>query len=188
MRMHQNRVWYILIFLLFLCFLLSVEEHEIHSYDYKWNTEPLSHIQWHAILEIYLILFQEFYEEAEYKNFCQTESEEETTMQLLAVILIQENHQQEENEVGDCFVKLCRMPGKHIYPFEYKCPLLRTSGDAGPEDRLCGFAGRETSAQPALADTFWWKDTGFLYPSHRADHAGIDGKIKSRYADARVYR
>ena len=43
-------------------------------------------------------------------------------MQLLAVILIQENHQQEENEVGDCFVKLCRMPGKHIYPFEYKCP------------------------------------------------------------------
>ena len=32
--------------------------------------------------------------------------------------------------------------------------LLRTSGDAGLEDRLCGFAGRETSAQPALADTF----------------------------------
>jgi len=30
--------------------------------------------------------------------------------------------------------------------------------------------------------------TGFLYPSYRADHAGIDGKIKSRYTDARVYR
>ena len=91
--MHQKCVWCILILLLFLCFLLSVEEHEIHSYDNKRNTEPLSHIQRHAILEIYLVLFQEFYEEAEYENFCQAESEEETTMQLLAVILIQENHQ-----------------------------------------------------------------------------------------------
>ena len=80
MRMHQNRVWYILIFLLFLCFLLSVEEHEVHAYNHERNAEPLSHIQWHAILEIYLVLFQEFHEEAEYEYLCETEAEEETTV------------------------------------------------------------------------------------------------------------
>ena len=66
--------------MLFLCFLLSVEEHEIHSYDYKRNTEPLSHIQWHAILEIYLVLFQEFHEETEYEYLCEAQAEEKAAM------------------------------------------------------------------------------------------------------------
>ena len=38
------------------------------------------------------------------------------------LVKLQENHQQEENEVGDCFVKLCRMAGLHVYPFENECP------------------------------------------------------------------
>lgn len=94
-----------------LCLLLPVEEHKIYPYNHKRNTQPLPHIQRHAVFKVYLVLFQELYEEAEYKDFRQAEAEEEATVQLFAVVLIQENHNKEEDEVGDCLIKLCRMAG-----------------------------------------------------------------------------
>ena len=113
---------HLLVFFMLLCLLLSVEEHKIYPYDYKRNTQPLSHIQRHAVFKVYLVFFQELYEEAEYKDLCQAESEEEATVQLFAVVLIQENHNQEEDEIGDGLVKLCRMAGQHIHSFKNKCP------------------------------------------------------------------
>ena len=70
-------------FILFLCFLLSVEEHEVHAYNHERNAEPLSHIQWHAILEIYLVLFQEFHEEAEHEYLCETEAKKKPRCNFL---------------------------------------------------------------------------------------------------------
>ena len=39
-------------------------------------------------------------------------------MQFLAVILIQVNHDEEQDKISDRFVELSRMTGLHIYPFE----------------------------------------------------------------------
>ena len=71
----------------------------------------MSHIEHHAVLEIFLILFQELDKEAEGEDICQTEAEEEAAMQFLTVILIQVNHDEEQDKIGDSFVKLSRMAG-----------------------------------------------------------------------------
>ena len=62
------------------CFLLSVETHEIYSDNHKRDTEPLAHVQRHAVFKVHLVFFQELDEEAESENLRQAESEEETAV------------------------------------------------------------------------------------------------------------
>ena len=41
---------------------------------------------------------------------------------LLLSAPVQVDHAQEEDEVGDCLVELCRMAGQHIHPFKDESP------------------------------------------------------------------
>ena len=70
---------------------------------------------------------------AEGEDISQTEPEEEAAMQFLAVILIQVNHDEEQDKISDGFVELSRMTGEHIYTFEYECPghIRRFADDFG---------------------------------------------------------
>ena len=54
---------------------LPVETHKVDTYQHERNAEPLAHIQAHAVLKGYLILLQEFDEEAESENLRQAETE-----------------------------------------------------------------------------------------------------------------
>ena len=63
---------------LFLSF--PVETHEIDTDNNERNAQPLSHIQSHTVFKVYLVLFQELDEEAEYEYFRQAKAEVETTM------------------------------------------------------------------------------------------------------------
>lgn len=129
-----------------------IEEHEVNADDDKRYAEPLSHVQPHAVFEGYLILLQEFDEETEDKYFRQAKAEEEAAgigqrgielhgrrlalrgaevgLQFVFLLflssLIEVEHAQRKDEVGDGFVKLCRMTGNRVYPLEYERP-----GDVG---------------------------------------------------------
>ena len=46
-------------------FLPSVEEHEVKADEDEGHTEPLAHVQRHAVLEVHLVLLEELDEEAE---------------------------------------------------------------------------------------------------------------------------
>ena len=59
---------------------LSVETHEIHSDNDKWDAEPLAHVQRHAVFKVHLVFFQELDEETEEEDFRQAEAEEETAV------------------------------------------------------------------------------------------------------------
>ena len=48
--------------------------------NHKRDTEPLAHVQRHAVLKVHLVFFQELDEEAEGEYFRQAESEEETAV------------------------------------------------------------------------------------------------------------
>ena len=85
---------------LFLSF--PVETHEIDTDNNERNAQPLSHIQSHTVFKVYLVL-------GEGDLFFQSP-------------FIQVNHSQEEDKISDCFVKLRRMAGKHIYPFKDESP------------------------------------------------------------------
>lgn len=63
---------------LFLSF--PVETHEIDTDNNERNAQPLSHIQSHTVFKVYLVLFQELDEEAEYEYFSQAEAEEEAAV------------------------------------------------------------------------------------------------------------
>ena len=126
-----NSLCFILIYtfvmsvVLFLSF--PVETHEIDTDNNERNAQPLSHIQSHTVFKVYLVLFQELDEEAEYEYFRQAKAEVETTMigegdLFFQSPFIQVNHSQEEDKISDCFVKLRRMAGKHIYPFKDESP------------------------------------------------------------------
>ena len=93
----------------------------------------MSHVEHHVVLEILLVLLQKFDEETEDKYVGQAEPEEEAAMQFLAVILIQVNHDEEQDKISDRFVELSRMTGLHIYPFENECPghIRRLADDFG---------------------------------------------------------
>ena len=60
------------------CFLFIVEEHAVDANDDKRNTEPLAHVERHAVFKAYLVFFQELDEETEEEDFRQAEAEEET--------------------------------------------------------------------------------------------------------------
>ena len=77
---------HLLVFFMLLCLLLSVEEHKIYPYDYKRNTQPLSHIQRHAVFKVYLVFFQELHKETEDEYLCQAKTEEEAAVQLCAMV------------------------------------------------------------------------------------------------------
>ena len=66
----------------------------------------MSHVEHHVVLEILLVLLQKFDEETEDKYVGQAEPEEEAAMQFLAVILIQVNHDEEQDKISDRFVEL----------------------------------------------------------------------------------
>lgn len=115
-------VFYIYDFVSFLCYLLPViEEHEIETDDDERNAQPLSHVEHHVVFECFLVLLHEFDKETEGKDISQTEAEEESAMQFLAVILIKIDHDEEQDQISYRFIELSRMTGKHIYPFEYEC-------------------------------------------------------------------
>ena len=61
----------------------------------------MSHVEHHVVLEILLVLLQKFDEETEDKYVGQAEPEEEAAMQFLAVILIQVNHDEEQDKISD---------------------------------------------------------------------------------------
>ena len=82
----------------------------------------MSHVEHHVVFECFLVLLHEFDKETEGKDISQTESEEESAMQFLAVILIKIDHDEEQDQISYRFIELSRMTGKHIYPFEYECP------------------------------------------------------------------
>ena len=65
---------------MFIWKLLSVETHEIHPDNDKWDAEPLAHVQRHAVFKVHLVFFQELDEETEGENLRQAESEEETAV------------------------------------------------------------------------------------------------------------
>ena len=75
----------------------------------------MPHIEHHAVFKIFLIFFEEFDEKAEGEDVSQAEPEEEATVQFLAVILIQVNHDEEQDKISDRFVELSRVTGLHIF-------------------------------------------------------------------------
>ena len=70
----------------FYSLFFPIKEHEVYSDDNERNAEPLPHVKSHCILEIHLVFFQKLHKEAEYEYLCQAKSEEEASMQLLAVV------------------------------------------------------------------------------------------------------
>ena len=54
-------------------------------------------------------------------------------MQFLTVILIQVNHDEEQDKISNGFVELSRMTGLHIYTLENECPryIRRFADDFG---------------------------------------------------------
>ena len=82
----------------------------------------MSHVEHHVVFECFLVLLHKFDKETEGKDISQTESEEESAMQFLAVILIKIDHDEEQDQISYRFIELSRMTGKHIYPFEYESP------------------------------------------------------------------
>ena len=127
------------------CLLLpSVEEHEVKADEDEGHTEPLAHVQRHAVLEVHLVLLEELDEEAEDEDFRQAEAEEEAAVigrgnlcigfrtlaevgtrgsgSLFLPALVQPHHAEEEDEVGKRLVELGRMAGHHVHPLEDESP------------------------------------------------------------------
>ena len=86
MRAYFQYIWFTNELIYFLLLVFPIKEHEIYSDDNERNAEPLPHVESHCILEIHLVFFQELYKEAEDEYFCQAKSEEETSVQLLAMV------------------------------------------------------------------------------------------------------
>lgn len=150
-----------------------IEKHAIDADDDERYAEPLSHVQRHAVLEGYLVFLQELDEETEYEYLRQAKAEEEAAgvgqrgidlfggrlapggvevgfelvLLLFHPALVEVEHAQGEDEVGDGFVQLCRVAGNGIDSFEYEGP---------------GYVGRHT-------DDFGVHQVG------QADAAGGDG-------------
>ena len=124
--------------------LPSVEEHEVKADEDEGHTEPLAHVQRHAVLEVHLVLLEELDEEAEDEDFRQTEAEEEAAVigrgnlcvgfrtlaevgtrgggSLFLPALVQPHHAEEEDEIGQRLVELGRMAGHHVHPLEDESP------------------------------------------------------------------
>ncbi len=103
----------------------------------------MPHIEHHAVFKILLVFFQEFDEKAEGEDISQAKPEEEAAVQFLAVILIQVNHDEEQDKISDGFVELPRMAGDcrkyftvcsiFFHTFENECPghIRRFADDFG---------------------------------------------------------
>lgn len=88
--------------------------HAINSDDDERNAEPLAHIQHHTVLEGFLAGFQKLDEEAEGEDGGEAIAEIEAGTQRGFVLFVQQQPHDEDQKVGDGFVKLCRMTGLHI--------------------------------------------------------------------------
>lgn len=61
-----------------LCTVVSsVHKHEVQPHEHEGNAEPLAHVERHALLEVYLVFFEELDEEAEGEDFYQAQPEVE---------------------------------------------------------------------------------------------------------------
>ena len=105
-------------------------QHTINPDDDEGNGKQLPHVEQHSTLEVHLNVFGVFDEEAECENQRQHKPEEETAsnrlplqmLQILTLFIlfptaeIEEQHHEDEAEIGQSLIELARMSGLYINP------------------------------------------------------------------------
>ena len=93
------------------CRLLSdaAVHQEANSDKDERNTEALSHIQDHTLLETYLRLLDELNEEAHSEATDKEGSDEESPMKLWKSVFVHQNLENSQEEVAESLIKLGRM-------------------------------------------------------------------------------
>ena len=93
------------------CRLLSdaAVHQEANSDKDERNTEALSHIQDHTLLETYLRLLDELNEEAHSEATDKEGSDEESSAKLRQSVLVHQDLEYSQKEVAESLIKLCRM-------------------------------------------------------------------------------
>ena len=82
----------------------------------------MSHVENHARLEVNLYVLGVFYEEAECENESQTQAEIEASAHLFGGSLVEMQHDEEEEKVGNRLVQLSWVAWRHVYPLKDKRP------------------------------------------------------------------
>ena len=75
--------------------------HEYYSGNEEWDAQPLSHVKSHCALEIYLRLFDKFYQYSWAEDHGAEESEEESGIFVNSVFLEKECHQDDKDDDAD---------------------------------------------------------------------------------------
>ena len=112
------------------CRLLSdaAVHQEGHSDQDERDTETLSHIQNHILLETDLRLLDELDEEAHSEAADEEGSDEESSVEFRKSVLIHQYLEHSQKEVAECFIKLRRMLWFGLAPkFEDKAPWERSN-------------------------------------------------------------
>lgn len=73
------------------------------------DAENLSHVENHVVLECYLRLLDEFYEEAHTETYDEEYADECSAIYLLQIELVHAQEHDSENQVAQCLVNLRRM-------------------------------------------------------------------------------
>ena len=72
-----------------------------YSHKYQWNAEPLSHIQFHSLLESHLIFLHIFDKEPEEKDAYQEESEDKAWPLFAPVLPIDAEEKEECCQISE---------------------------------------------------------------------------------------
>ena len=96
--------------------------HAGNAKDDERNAQQLAHVENHARLEVYLYILGVFYEEAERENEGETQAEIETSAHLFGGSLVEMQHDEEEEKVGNRLVQLSWVAWRHVYSLKNKSP------------------------------------------------------------------
>lgn len=117
--------------------------HAVNAQQYERNAEELPHVEKHAVLEVYLILFCVLDEDAAGEDEEQAQSKEETTAHtntgggrygcdLICPhgTTVEEPSHEEEARIAECLIELSGMAWQQVYTLEDECPWeVRGSAD-----------------------------------------------------------
>ena len=82
-------------------FSFQSHHHERYSSDEEWDTQPLSHVKGHWVLEIDLGLFDKFNQYSWAEDHGAEKSEEESGIFVDGVFLEKECHQDDKDDDAD---------------------------------------------------------------------------------------
>ena len=91
-----------------LFFYVAVDK-EAYAKQNERYAEPLSHIQYHILLEHHLRFLDEFDKESHSEATDEECSDEETAIEFIELILIHQYLEYSEEEIAERFIELSRM-------------------------------------------------------------------------------